>query len=65
MVGASDLREKIEMARAELNQLAELAGIQGAVVLAKSQELDRLLNAYNRFVMDKNERGLVQDEATA
>lgn len=43
-----ELRGKIEAVRAELNALAKQVGIQAQAVLVKSQELDELLNQYNR-----------------
>ncbi|MFD0710566.1 aspartyl-phosphate phosphatase Spo0E family protein [Paenibacillus sp. GCM10027626] len=53
MKGVHKLREKIEETRAELNERARLFGIRDKEVLEKSQELDRLLNAYHRALNDE------------
>lgn len=50
MRGINELHEKIEAVRAELNALAKLMGAMAKEVLLKSQELDELLNEYNRAV---------------
>lgn len=44
----SDLCEQIEKRRAEMNDLAEQYGLLDHRVLAKSQELDELINDYER-----------------
>lgn len=44
-----ELREKIEIVRAELNAVAEQMGPLAAEVLEKSQELDKLINEYYRM----------------
>lgn len=43
-----DLRELIELRRAEMNQLAEEYGLLDERVLAKSQDLDLLINEFER-----------------
>lgn len=43
-----DLREQIELRRAEMIHLAEEYGLLDEQVLAKSQELDLLINEFER-----------------
>ncbi|WP_245586027.1 aspartyl-phosphate phosphatase Spo0E family protein [Paenibacillus pinihumi] len=45
----TDIQERIELLRGELNDLADRCGITSAVVLLKSQELDKQLNEYRRM----------------
>lgn len=52
MRGVNELREKIEAVRAELNTLAKQVGAMAKEVLLKSQELDELLNEYNRALKE-------------
>ncbi|ETT54334.1 hypothetical protein BSK66_25090 [Paenibacillus odorifer] len=50
--GVNELREKIEAVRAELNTLAKQVGAMEKEVYLKSQELDELLNKYNRALKE-------------
>lgn len=49
-----ELLKRIEVVRAELNALVKQMGTLAKEVLLKSQELDELLNEYNRAL--KKER---------
>lgn len=42
----TDLNEKIEVLRMDLNKLVQLFGTDASIVLAKSAELDKLINQY-------------------
>ncbi|MFS0728352.1 Spo0E family sporulation regulatory protein-aspartic acid phosphatase [Paenibacillus sp. 1P07SE] len=48
-MGERELRERIEAVRLELNRLADQMGVMAAGVLAKSKQLDELLNQYKRI----------------
>jgi hypothetical protein len=43
-----NLREQIELRRAEMNHLAEQYGLPDQRVLEESQEMDKLINKYER-----------------
>ncbi len=49
MEDANQLLEKIERIRNEMMQLALQKGFQDKEVIGLSQELDKLLNKYNRL----------------
>ncbi|MFS0728343.1 Spo0E family sporulation regulatory protein-aspartic acid phosphatase [Paenibacillus sp. 1P07SE] len=47
------LAAKIEVLRREMVELARQEGLHSANVLAKSKELDALINQYNFSLLDK------------
>ncbi|WP_074432859.1 aspartyl-phosphate phosphatase Spo0E family protein [Neobacillus jeddahensis] len=48
-----DLIKLIEKKRAELIQVASTSGLTSSVAIRYSQELDHLLNEYNRIYIQK------------
>lgn len=54
MKGANELLKHIERVRRELNEQALRFGLQSHAVLAKSRELDQLLNAYQSAESGEN-----------
>lgn len=50
-----DLLSLIEKKRAELIQVASQNGLSSSVAIRYSQELDHLLNEYNRIYIKKNQ----------
>lgn len=51
-----DLLSLIEKKRAELIQVASQNGLSSSVAIRYSQELDHLLNEYNRIYIKKNQQ---------
>ncbi|MNJ49115.1 Spo0E like sporulation regulatory protein [compost metagenome] len=64
----SNLRDQIEKKRKEMTRLANRYGLLDKRVLAKSQELDRLINDYERMknqLKGKRESRLLRVESAA
>ncbi|MFB5268196.1 Spo0E family sporulation regulatory protein-aspartic acid phosphatase [Paenibacillus enshidis] len=57
----NDIRQIIEVQRAELNQLATEYGLQDPRVLEKSQQLDATLNHYQQLQYPERYKVLCQD----
>ncbi|WP_176718231.1 aspartyl-phosphate phosphatase Spo0E family protein [Paenibacillus kribbensis] len=53
MVDLKGLQERIERERRELNKLAEQYGILDWRTLGKSQEIDLMVNDYNKQTQNK------------
>lgn len=49
-----EMLQLIEKKRIELNEVVLQNGLNSAVTIKFSQELDRLLNQYNNFMLQKN-----------
>lgn len=52
-VSKQDLVDLIEQKRAELIQVVSKSGLNSSIAIRHSQELDQLLNEYNRIFIKK------------
>ncbi|MBO8176961.1 MAG: aspartyl-phosphate phosphatase Spo0E family protein [Bacillus sp. (in: Bacteria)] len=53
-----ELLEKIEKKRYELFEVVAKSGLSSPIAIQYSQELDTLLNVYNRLYLKKEKRSL-------